>query len=159
MKFEVGSRWREALPANPLIPVVGALSPLAREAVRSAATTWTLQRGTWDRCALNRAAAVLGSPVRSFGRAAKVLRTRRRAIVRFVNVWDRLPGTDAACTRLLLEALDQVEGSPEGGPPAVQPTLQVGGRELCRAQRGAPARVRRARRCSCTGRPTAAMDS
>jgi len=93
---------------NPLIQVVRPLPPQAREAMYAAASAGPLQRHTWNGCVFNQAGALLGTCVQNHRQAAKALGTSRRAVVRFVFVWDGLGGSDERCTALLIEALEAV---------------------------------------------------
>jgi hypothetical protein len=93
---------------NPLVPVVRPLPGRGRRALYAAANAGMLRRGTWDGCAFNRAGTVIGLPVRSRGEAAYVFGTTPEAVRQFVEVWDRLWGSNRRCTQLLREALEHV---------------------------------------------------
>ncbi len=101
--------FRRTIPEpgrNPLVPVVQALPARGRRALYAAANGGQLRRGTWNGCAFNRAGDVLGTPVRSRGEAALALGTTPDAIRRFLEVWDRLWGSNRYCTALLRDALE-----------------------------------------------------
>ena len=101
--------FRRTIPEpgrNPLVPVVQALPARGRRALYAAANGGQLRRGTWNGCAFNRAGDVLGTPVRSRGEAALALGTTPDVIRRFLEVWDRLWGSNRYCTALLRDALE-----------------------------------------------------
>lgn len=103
--------WRRATPEparNPLVPVVRPLPARGRRALYAAANAGLLRRGTWNGCALNRAGIAAGVPVRSRGEVALAFGTTPEAARRFIEVWDRLWGSDRHCTQLLREALEHV---------------------------------------------------
>lgn len=88
---------------------VANLSPKAKQAMYSAATHGLIKRRTWDGCAFNKAAEVVGhSNVNSPNIAAKVLDMPARRVSEFISHWDNLEGTDESCTKLLLRTLDEV---------------------------------------------------
>lgn len=123
--------WNRDLPAperNPLVEVVRPLPAKGRRALYAAANGGQLRRGTWDGCAFNRAGDVVGVPVHSRGEAAHAFGTTPEAIRQFVDVWDRLWGSNRRCTQLLREALEHVglfddddgeraDAEPAGGEP------------------------------------------
>ena len=101
--------WRRTMPEpgrNPLVPVVQALPARGRRALYAAANGGQLRRGTWNGCAFNRAGDMLGTPVRSRGEAALALGTTPDVIRRFLEVWDRLWGSNRYCTAMLRDALE-----------------------------------------------------
>jgi hypothetical protein len=101
--------WRRTMPepgGNPLVPVVQALPARGRRALYAAANSGRLRRGTWDGCAFNRAGDVLGTPVRRWDEAAVALGTTRDVIRWFLEVWDRLCGSNRYCTAMLRDALE-----------------------------------------------------
>lgn len=118
---------RSAPDRNPLVPVVRAFPAPGRRALYAAANTGMLRRGSWNGCALNQAGTAVGLPVRSRGEAAYALGASPDAVRRFVEVWDRLWGSNRRCTQLLREALehvglfaeDELTTSPEPGARGV----------------------------------------
>jgi hypothetical protein len=90
---------------NPLIRVVEPFDQRARHALYAAANRGSLRRRTWNGCALDRAAVVLGASVKSKRDAVRVFDVRRRRVSEFLRVWDRLPGSDATCAALLRDAV------------------------------------------------------
>jgi hypothetical protein len=101
--------FRRTIPEpgrNPLVPVVQALPARGRRALYAAANGGQLRRGTWNGCAFNRAGDMLGTSVRSRGEAALALGTTPDVIRRFLEVWDRLWGSNRYCTALLRDALE-----------------------------------------------------
>lgn len=92
---------------NPLVPVVRELPGPGRRALYAAANSGLLRKGTWNGCALNRAGAAIGLPVRSRGEAAYALGTTPQVARRFVEEWDRLWGSTARCTGLLRDAIEE----------------------------------------------------
>ena len=101
--------WRRTMPEpgrNPLVPVVQALPARGRRALYAAANSGQLRRGTWNGCAFNRAGEMLGTTVRSRGEAALALGTTPDVIRRFLEVWDRLWGSNRYCTAMLRDALE-----------------------------------------------------
>lgn len=93
---------------NPLVDVIRGFPRPARQAMYAAATSGHLRRGTWHGCPLNRAGFELGVPVRSRGEAAYALGVSPESARRFVEVWDRLWGSNRRRARLLRDALAQV---------------------------------------------------
>lgn len=93
---------------NPLVDVVRAFPPSARYALYAAASSGRLRRASWNGCPLNRAGAELGVPVRSRGEAAYVLGVPPETAHRFIQVWDRLWGSNHRRSKLLRDALDEV---------------------------------------------------
>jgi hypothetical protein len=93
---------------NPLVPVVRPLSPSARQALLQAANHGVLRRGSWQGCAFNIAGAEVGTPVRSRGEAACVFSTSPDDVRRFIEVWDKIWGSNRYCTDLLRSALVHV---------------------------------------------------
>ena len=103
--------WNRELPAaerNPLVEVVRPLPAHGRRALYAAANTGQLRRGSWDGCAFNRAGDAIGLAVRSRGEAAHAFGTTTEVIRQFVDVWDRLWGSNRRCTQLLRDALEHV---------------------------------------------------
>ncbi|MGH8997853.1 MAG: hypothetical protein ACRDY7_00495 [Acidimicrobiia bacterium] len=101
--------WRRSIPEparNPLVPSVALLSTSARRALYAAASGGVLRRGSWDGCALNLAGASVGLPVRSRGEAACAFDTSPEAVRQFIEVWDRLWGSNRYCTELLRDAVE-----------------------------------------------------
>jgi hypothetical protein len=92
---------------NPLVPVVRQLPPRGRRALYAAANAGLLRRGSWDGCALNRAGAAVGLDVRSRGEAAYAFDTTPEIVRQFVEVWDRLWGSNRRCTQMLREAIEE----------------------------------------------------
>lgn len=91
---------------NPLVPVVRQFPPQGRRALYAAANAGLLRRGSWDGCALNRAGATVGLDVRSRGEAARAFETTPEVARQFVEVWDRLWGSNRRCTQMLREAIE-----------------------------------------------------
>ena len=98
---------RKGSRRNPLVPVVRQFPPRGRRALYAAANAGLLRRGSWDGCALNRAGAAMGVPVRSRGEAAFAFDTTPEVARQFVEVWDRLWGSNRRCTQLLRDAIEQ----------------------------------------------------
>jgi hypothetical protein len=92
---------------NPLVPVVRQFPARGRRALYAAANAGHLRRGSWEGCALNRAGAAVGLDVRSRGEAAYAFHTTPEIARQFVEVWDRLWGSNRRCTQLLREAIEQ----------------------------------------------------
>jgi hypothetical protein len=92
---------------NPLVPVVCQFPAQGRRALYAAANAGLLRRGSWEGCALNRAGAAVGLPVRSRGEAAYAFDTTPDVARQFVEVWDRLWGSNRRCTQMLREAIEQ----------------------------------------------------
>ncbi|MGH9040392.1 MAG: hypothetical protein ACRDZ3_09180 [Acidimicrobiia bacterium] len=78
-----------------------------RRALYAAANSGLLRRGSWEGCALNRAGAAVGLPVRSRGEAAYAFDTTPEIARQFVEVWDRLWGSNRRCTQMLRDAIEQ----------------------------------------------------
>ena len=93
---------------NPLVPVVRQFPAHGRRALYAAANAGLLRRGSWDGCALNRAGAGLGLAVRSRGEAAHAFDTTPEVARQFVEVWDRLWGSNRRCTQMLRDAIEEV---------------------------------------------------
>ena len=93
---------------NPLVPVVRPFPASGRRALYAAANSGLLRRGSWNGCALNRAGVEVGLPVRSRGEAAYALGASPDAVRGFLEVWDRLWGSNRRCTQLLRDALEHV---------------------------------------------------
>lgn len=92
---------------NPLVPVVRQFPAQGRRALYAAANSGLLRRGSWEGCALNRAGAAVGLPVRSRGEAAYAFDTTPEIARQFVEVWDRLWGSNRRCTQMLRDAIEQ----------------------------------------------------
>jgi len=92
---------------NPLVPVVRQIPARGRRALYAAANAGLLRRGSWEGCALNRAGATVGLDVRSRGEAAHALDTTPEIARQFVEVWDRLWGSNRRCTQMLREAIEE----------------------------------------------------
>src|SRR4051812_3643442 len=90
---------------NPLVEAVRPLSSTGKWAMYAASTHGSLERRTWQGCALNRAGTLLGASVSDRDVAARVLGTTPAVVSRFISVWDQLDGTGAECTALLRDAL------------------------------------------------------
>ena len=91
---------------NPLVPVVRQFPARGRRALYAAANAGLLRRGSWEGCALNRAGATVGLTVRSRGEAAYAFDTTPEIARQFVEVWDRLWGSNRRCTQMLREAIE-----------------------------------------------------
>ncbi len=92
---------------NPLVPVVRQFPARGRRALYAAANAGLLRRGSWEGCALNRAGAAVGMPVRSRGEAAYAFDVTPEIARQFVEAWDRLWGSNRRCTQMLREAIEQ----------------------------------------------------
>jgi len=101
------SRHRDAAtPAeNPLVPVLQSFDHELRRALYAATNSGSLRRRTWNGCAFNRAAAILGVEVNHLNGAADVFQLPVLRVNDFVTTWDRLRGSDSHCTELLRDAL------------------------------------------------------
>lgn len=93
---------------NPLVTVVRPMPTAARQAMYAAASKGLIKRKTWEGCAWNQAGHVQGQRVSSVTQAAEVFGCPSGVVSSFISVWDGLKGTDAHCTRLLMEAIDLV---------------------------------------------------
>ena len=103
--------WKRTMPEperNPLVGVVQPIPAKGRRALYAAANAGLLRRGTWDGCAFNRAGLEIGIPIRSRGEAAHAFGTTPEAVRDFIEVWDRLWGSNRHCTQLLRDALEHV---------------------------------------------------
>lgn len=101
------SRHRpSATPAeNPLVAVVQPFDHELRRALYAATNSGSLRRRTWNGCAFNRAAAILGVEVNHLASAADAFRVPVQQVNDFITTWDRLRGSDGHCTELLRDAL------------------------------------------------------
>ena len=101
------SRHRDAAtPAeNPLVPVLQSFDHELRRALYAATNSGSLRRRTWNGCAFNRAAAILGMEVTHLNGAADAFHVPVARVNDFVTTWDRLRGSDSHCTELLRDAL------------------------------------------------------
>ena len=103
------SMWRRRAPAvsteNPLISVVQPFDHDLRRALYAAANLGSLRRRTWNGCAFNRAAAILGMEVNHLSGAADAFQLPVQRVNDFITTWDRLRGSDGHCTELLRDAL------------------------------------------------------
>jgi hypothetical protein len=101
------SRHRaSAVPAeNPLIPVLKPFDHELRRALYAATNSGSLRRRTWNGCAFNRAAAILGVEVNHLSGAADAFQLPVQRVNDFITTWDRLRGSDGQCTELLRDAL------------------------------------------------------
>lgn len=96
-------------PAITFGEAVANLSPKAKQAMYSAGTHGLIKRSTWNGCAFNKAAEVVGvSGVSDARIAAQVLDMPAFRVSDFISKWDSLPGSDEECTKLLLRTLDEV---------------------------------------------------
>ena len=95
-----------AAPAeNPLVPVLQPFDHELRRALYAASNSGSLRRRTWNGCAFNRAAAILGVEVNHLSGAADAFQLPVQHVNDFVTTWDRLRGSDGDCTELLRDAL------------------------------------------------------
>jgi len=110
------SRHRaSATPAeNPLIPVLRPFEHDLRRALYAATNSGSLRRRTWNGCAFNRAAAILGLEVNHLSGAAEAFELPVQRVNDFITTWDRLRGSDSQCTELLRDALLEVGLFPGG---------------------------------------------
>ena len=100
------SRHRDVAPAeNPLVPVVQPFDHELRRALYAATNSGSLRRRTWNGCAFNRAAAILGRDVNHLSAAVDAFHVSPVRIHDFITTWDRLRGSDSHCTELLRDAL------------------------------------------------------
>ena len=101
------SRHRDtAAPGdNPLVAVVQPFDHELRRALYAATNSGSLRRRTWNGCALNRAATILGRDVNHLSAAADAFHLSPQRIHDFITTWDRLRGSDGHCTELLRDAL------------------------------------------------------
>ena len=90
---------------NPLIPVVHPFDHELRRALYAATNSGSLRRRTWNGCAFNRAAAILGLEVNHLSGAADAFQLPAPRVHDFITTWDRLRGSDGHCTELLRDAL------------------------------------------------------
>ena len=90
---------------NPLISVLQPFDHELRRALYAAANSGSLRRRTWNGCAFNRAAAILGIEVNHLSGAADAFQLPVQRVNDFITAWDRLRGSDAHCTELLRDAL------------------------------------------------------
>lgn len=99
---------KSVLRSNPLVSVVRDLPPNAKKAMYAAAEKGLIKRRTWNGCAWNKAAEMVGHKnVKDSTLAASVFGCSSAKVSNFISVWDNLPGTDARCTALLKDAIDQ----------------------------------------------------
>jgi len=104
-----------ATPAeNPLIPVLRPFDHDVRRALYAATNSGSLRRRTWNGCAFNRAAAILGIEVNHLSGAAEAFELPVQRVNDFITTWDRLRGSDSHCTELLRDALLAVGLFPGG---------------------------------------------
>ena len=101
------SRHRDAAtPAdNPLVPVLQCFDHELRRSLYAATNSGSLRRRTWNGCAFNRAAAILGMEVNHLNGAADAFQVPVARVNDFVTTWDHLRGSDSRCTELLRDAL------------------------------------------------------
>ena len=112
--WSISRRRAPALPGeNPLIPVVEPFDHELRRALYAATNSGSLRRRTWNGCAFNRAAAILGLEVNHLSGAADTFELPVQRVNDFITTWDRLRGSDAHCTELLRDALLVVGLFPE----------------------------------------------
>lgn len=109
---------------NPLSRVVGNLPPSARSAMYAAAEKGVIKRGTWNGCAWNAAGAHHGLETRSVNAAARQFNCSPQVVSDFIQVWDRLRGSNTSCTSILKDAIEKV-GITQNRPKG---TLVVAGR-------------------------------
>lgn len=126
---------------NPLLGVVQGLSPEAKKAMYAAASHGLIKRGTWAGCAFNKAGTEVGTLVNGNISAARAFNMPSLNVGRFISKWDNLQGTDAHCTRLLMEALDEVGICTPIVLP--EPTVRVQGTNVPRAMKSHESRVLR----------------
>ena len=110
---------------NPLIAVVRPFDHRTRQALYAATNNGLLRRRTWNGCALNRAANEFGQVVTSQAAAADLFHLPRHQVANFINVWDRMTGTNERCTALLRDAILAVglfPGVEPGAEPVADPT-------------------------------------
>jgi len=90
---------------NPLIAVVQPFDHELRRALYAATNSGALRRRTWNGCAFNRAAALLGLEVNHLTGASDAFALPAPRVHDFITTWDRLRGSDGHCTELLRDAL------------------------------------------------------
>jgi hypothetical protein len=109
----------EPVKPNPLVRVVRPFDQRTRHALYAAANSGALRRRTWNGCAFNRAAALLGVEVASQAHAAQLFRVRRQLIGDFICAWDNMRDSDAKRTEILRDAILEVGlFPPSPAPPA-----------------------------------------
>jgi hypothetical protein len=90
---------------NPLLAAVQPFDHNVRRALYAATNSGSLRRRTWNGCAFNRAASILGREVNQLSDAADAFQLPVQQVNNFVTTWDRLRGSDSHCTELLRDAL------------------------------------------------------
>ena len=90
---------------NPLVAAVQPFDHEVRRALYAATNSGSLRRRTWNGCAFNRAASILGREVNHLSDAADAFQLPVQRVNDFVTTWDRLRGSDSHCTELLRDAL------------------------------------------------------
>ena len=105
----ISRRRAPTLPTeNPLVQVVHPFDHELRRTLYAATNSGSLRRRTWNGCAFNRAAGILGLEVNHLTGAAEAFRLPAPRVHDFITTWDRLRGSDAHCTGLLRDALLEV---------------------------------------------------
>jgi len=101
------SRHRDAATAaeNPLVPVLQSFDHELGRALYAATNSGSLRRRTWNGCAFNRAAAILGMEVNHLNGAADAFQLPGTRDNDFMKTWDRLRGSDRRCPEHLRDAL------------------------------------------------------
>lgn len=98
--------------SNPLVGVIRPLNPKSKCAMFAAARAGTIARRTWDGCAWNAAGREEGltgeKNITDSLAASKAFGVDATLVDRFISVWDGLAGSDEYCTRLLIEAIEEV---------------------------------------------------
>ena len=113
--WSISRHHAAAAPAeNPLVPVLQPFDHELRRALYAASNSGSLRRRTWNGCAFNRAAAILGVEVNHLSGAADAFQLPVQHVNDFVTTWDRLRGSDGHCTELLRDALLAVGLFPDG---------------------------------------------
>jgi len=104
--WSMSRRRASATPAeNPLIAVLRPFDHDFRRALYAATNSGSLRRRTWNGCAFNRAAAILGVDVNHLSGAAEAFHLPVQRVNDFITTWDHLRGSDSHCTQLLRDAL------------------------------------------------------
>lgn len=93
---------------NPLVAVVKPLNPKSKCAMFAAARAGVIRRNTWNGCAWNAAGREEGQDITSVHAAASGFGVKATFVSRFIQEWDRLPGTNAECTQMLIDAIEEV---------------------------------------------------
>jgi hypothetical protein len=127
MQWPRGWQFGDSIGDSAFVEALRLLGPGARAAMFAASLDGPLKRRSWDGCPLSRAGKVLGELVGDECSASQALGLSPGQVRSFLSAWDRLPGSNRSCTKLLRRTIAALDGYPldsrNAGPNGNSSTL------------------------------------